>query len=53
MITIKQLLEDLNSYPKNLNVQLDLDGAIFEKFNVDKLDNKTIVISNDGESMFG
>lgn len=52
MKTVKQLLEELNSYPKNLKVQLDLDGARYFDFNIDKAEKDTLVIFSDGEPEF-
>lgn len=49
--TINELIETLKDYPKNLKIQIDCDGAIFEQIHIDRVSNR-LVIFTEGESLW-
>lgn len=48
--TIKELIEKLESFPKNFNVELDCDGGIYEEMMIDRVGKDRVVIFSQGES---
>ncbi len=49
--TVSELIKKLESFPKGMKVQLDIEGALYDHVNVDAGQGKVIIFS-DGEADF-